>query len=56
MVVHVSQTYKIVDELNKNKIFNEVYIFEGEGHGFKKAESILTSLEKELEFFISLLS
>ncbi|WP_161998220.1 prolyl oligopeptidase family serine peptidase [Silvanigrella paludirubra] len=56
VVVHVSQTNKIVNELNKNKIYNEVYIFEGEGHGFKKAESIITSLNKELEFFKSLLS
>lgn len=51
MVVHVSQTHKISQKLNENHVYNEVYIFEGEGHGFKKAESIVTSLEKELKFF-----
>jgi dienelactone hydrolase len=51
MVVQVDQTYKISQELNQNNIYNEVYIFEGEGHGFKKAESIITSLEQELKFF-----
>lgn len=51
MVVHVNQTHKISEALNKNKIYNEVYIFEGEGHGFKKAENIITALEKELNFF-----
>ncbi len=51
MVVQVEQTYKISKQLNQNNIYNEVYIFEGEGHGFKKAESIISSLEKELGFF-----
>lgn len=50
-VVHMNQTLKMAEALNKNNIYNEVYIFEGEGHGFKKAESIITTLEKELEFF-----
>ena len=51
MVVQVEQTYKISKELSQNQIYNEVYIFEGEGHGFKKAQSIITSLENELKFF-----
>lgn len=50
-VVHVSQTYKMAQALNQNKIYHEVYICEGEGHGFKKAENIIMSLEKELKFF-----
>lgn len=50
-VVHVSQTEKMAAALNTAQVYNEVYIFRGEGHGFKKAESIIQSLKKELEFF-----
>lgn len=50
-VVHISQTESMAAALNANNIYNEVYIFSGEGHGFKKAESIIFALEKELQFF-----
>nr|BFD31153.1 S9 family peptidase [Pigmentibacter ruber] len=50
-VVNVSQTEKIAAALKNNNIYHEVYIFSGEGHGFKKAESIVEVLEKELKFF-----
>lgn len=49
-VVPMSQTIKIAEELKKQNIFHEVYIFENEGHGFKKEESIITLLERELSF------
>ncbi|APJ04609.1 S9 family peptidase [Silvanigrella aquatica] len=54
-VVDVNQTYKISEKLKENQVYHEVYIFEGEGHGFKKAESIVNSLQKELEFFVKCL-
>ncbi len=50
-VVHISQTERMAAALKANNIYNEVYTFSGEGHGFKKAESIISALEKELQFF-----
>ncbi len=50
VVVDISQTQKIAAALKQNNIYHEVYIFEDEGHGFKKSESIMTALIKELEF------
>ncbi|BBH54327.1 S9 family peptidase [Fluviispira sanaruensis] len=54
-VVHVSQTYKIAAALKKNNIYNEVYIFENEGHGFKNADNIVIALKNELTFFAKVL-
>ncbi|KAB8028509.1 S9 family peptidase [Fluviispira multicolorata] len=54
-VVHVSQTYKIADALNKNNIYNETFIFKEEGHGFRNAENIVISLTKELDFYSKVL-
>ncbi|MES2615515.1 MAG: prolyl oligopeptidase family serine peptidase [Bdellovibrionota bacterium] len=50
-VVHMSQTIQMVEALKKQNIYYEVTIFEGEGHGFKKEETIISVLEKELAFF-----
>ncbi|WGL60868.1 prolyl oligopeptidase family serine peptidase [Pigmentibacter sp. JX0631] len=55
-VVNVKQTEKIATALKENNIYHEVYIFSGEGHGFKKAESIVKVLDKELKFFQKYLS
>jgi dipeptidyl aminopeptidase/acylaminoacyl peptidase len=51
VVVDISQTQKIAAALKQNNVYHEVHIFKDEGHGFKKSESIMTALIKELEFF-----
>lgn len=50
LVVSVEQTLEIADILKKNHVRYEVYVFEGEGHGIKKSENIVTLLEMELGF------
>jgi dipeptidyl aminopeptidase/acylaminoacyl peptidase len=51
VVVDVTQTYQMAQALAKRSVYHEVYIFQDEGHGFKKAENIAAVLRKEFEFF-----
>jgi len=50
-VVPPSQSEAFRDVCVAKKIKHKYFAFEGEGHGFVKAESIITSLEEELKFF-----
>ena len=50
-VVPPSQSEAIRDICLKKGLKYKYFAFEGEGHGFIKAESIITSLEEELKFF-----
>ena len=50
-VVPPSQSEAFRDICLKKGIKHKYFPFEGEGHGFVKAESIITSLEEELKFF-----
>jgi dipeptidyl aminopeptidase/acylaminoacyl peptidase len=38
--------------LRKHGIHTELIMYEGEQHGFRKAENIRDSLEKELAFYL----
>jgi len=50
-VVPQNQAELIVSALAENKIPHSYLLFEGEGHGFRKAENIITALEGEYSFF-----
>jgi len=50
-VVPPNQAELMVAALNENNIPNEYITFEGEGHGFRRAENIVTALETELRFY-----
>ncbi|MDT0158613.1 prolyl oligopeptidase family serine peptidase [Microbacterium sp. ARD32] len=49
-VVPPSQSEAIRDALAARGIPHEYMLFEGEGHGFRRAETIISSLETELRF------
>ncbi len=49
-VVPPSQSELIRDALAARGIPHEYLLFEGEGHGFRRAETIIAALEKELAF------
>ncbi|MFM7776971.1 MAG: prolyl oligopeptidase family serine peptidase [Actinomycetota bacterium] len=50
-VVPPSQSEAFRDVCVKKGLKHKYFTFEGEGHGFVKAESRITSLEEELQFF-----
>jgi len=50
-VVPPSQSEAFRDVCVRKGITHKYFPFEGEGHGFVKSESIITSLEEELRFF-----
>ncbi len=50
-VVPLEQAQSMHDALKKNSITTQLFIFEGEGHGFRKAETIMTTLEQEFQFY-----
>ena len=41
----------MVAALDENGVPNQHVTFEGEGHGFRRAENIATALETELAFY-----
>lgn len=49
-VVPPSQSERIRDALAERGVPHEYVLFEGEGHGFRQASTIVASLEKELAF------
>src|SRR5690606_34207984 len=49
-VVTSSQSELIRDALAASGIPHEYVLFEGEGHGFRRAETIIEAIEKELAF------
>jgi dipeptidyl aminopeptidase/acylaminoacyl peptidase len=54
-VVPPAQSELIVEALEERKIPHAYLLFEGEGHGFRKAESVVASLEAELSFYAQIL-
>ncbi len=54
-VVPPSQAELIVAALRERGIPHAYLLFEGEGHGFRKAENIIRSLEAELSFYAQVL-
>ena len=54
-IVPVSQAEIMADALKKKQIPHALIIFEGEQHGFRKAENIKFSLESELYFYSQVL-
>jgi dipeptidyl aminopeptidase/acylaminoacyl peptidase len=55
MVVPPSQAELIVGALRERGVPHAYLLFEGEGHGFRKAENIVASLEAELSFYAQIL-
>ncbi|KZT18188.1 alpha/beta-hydrolase [Neolentinus lepideus HHB14362 ss-1] len=55
VVVPPSQAEVIVNTIRKNGGKVECIIFEGEGHGFRKAENMKAALEKEYAFYCDVL-
>ena len=49
-VVPPSQSEAIRDALAARGVTHEYVLFEGEGHGFRAAETIIASLESEARF------
>ncbi|HYI75451.1 MAG TPA: S9 family peptidase [Gaiellaceae bacterium] len=54
-VVPPSQSELIVDALRERAVPHAYLLFEGEGHGFRRAENIARSLESELSFYAQVL-
>ncbi|MGM1016755.1 MAG: prolyl oligopeptidase family serine peptidase [Actinomycetota bacterium] len=50
LVVPPSQSEAIRDALAERGVDHEYIVFDGEGHGFRRAETIVASLEAELRF------
>lgn len=50
-IVPPNQSEMIVEALKANGVEVDYLLFEGEQHGFRKAENIVTALEAELAFF-----
>lgn len=54
-VVPKSQAETIVAALRERRVPHAYLLYEGEGHGFRKAENIVRSLESELSFYAQVL-
>ena len=54
-VVPPNQTQMVVDALRGTDVPFAAVFFEGEGHGFRKAENIIRCLEAELSFYAQVL-
>ena len=54
-VVPPAQAELIVSALRERGVPHAYLLFEGEGHGFRKAENIVRSLEAELSFYLQVL-
>jgi dipeptidyl aminopeptidase/acylaminoacyl peptidase len=54
-VVPPAQAELIVAALRERRVPHAYILFEGEGHGFRKAENIVRSLEAELSFYLQVL-
>lgn len=50
-VVPQNQADHVVSALKKKGVAHAYLLFEGEGHGFRKAENIVAALEGEYSFF-----
>jgi dipeptidyl aminopeptidase/acylaminoacyl peptidase len=54
-VVPQEQAEMIVEALRERRVPHAYLLFEGEGHGFRRAENIVASLEAELSFYAQVL-
>jgi dipeptidyl aminopeptidase/acylaminoacyl peptidase len=54
-VVPPAQSELIVEALDERRIPHAYLLYEGEGHGFRKAETLVSSLEAELSFYAQIL-
>jgi dipeptidyl aminopeptidase/acylaminoacyl peptidase len=54
-IVPPMQAEMIVEALRERGIPHAYLLFEGEGHGFRKAENVIASLEAELSFYAQIL-
>jgi dipeptidyl aminopeptidase/acylaminoacyl peptidase len=54
-VVPPAQAEQIVAALRERGVPHAYILFEGEGHGFRKAENIVRSIEAELSFYLQVL-
>ena len=52
IVVPVAQSQQVVDALAAAGRHVELVVYEGEGHGFRKAETIVDSIERELRHYL----
>ena len=52
LVVPLNQAEKMYEALKKRGIMTELVVYEGEQHGFRLAQNIRDSLEKELAFYL----
>jgi dipeptidyl aminopeptidase/acylaminoacyl peptidase len=52
LIVPLNQAEKMYEALKKRGIMTELVVYEGEQHGFRKAQNIRDSLEKELAFYL----
>jgi dipeptidyl aminopeptidase/acylaminoacyl peptidase len=55
MVVPRAQADELVEALARNGVPHAYLLFEGEGHGFRRAENRRRSLEAELSFYAQVL-
>ena len=55
-VVPPNQAEMIVEKIKKNKGRVEYVLFEGEGHGWRRAETIRAALEEEIGFYQRILN
>jgi dipeptidyl aminopeptidase/acylaminoacyl peptidase len=51
-IVPLDQAEVMYDALKKQGIFTKLIIYDGEQHGFRKAENIKNSMEEELKFYL----
>ena len=51
-IVPLNQAEKMFEALKKRGILTDLVVYEGEQHGFRKAENIRDALEKELAFYL----
>jgi dipeptidyl aminopeptidase/acylaminoacyl peptidase len=51
VIVPINQSDMMVEKIRANGGKVEYIVFEGEGHGFRKADSIRRAIEAELRFY-----
>jgi dipeptidyl aminopeptidase/acylaminoacyl peptidase len=54
-IVPPSQAELMVGALRERGVAHAYLLYEGEGHGFRRAENIIGSLEAELSFYAQVL-
>lgn len=52
-VVPLAQAQQLVAALVGNGVAHQLVVFDGEGHGFRSAETLTAALQNELDFFLA---